>query len=80
MKGEQREKDPKQTQTQSNLLANSIMRCWACGIAPDKFTTGRSNGINQLQIISGHENMFSIILNLVRLIFLTACLKEKWVV
>lgn len=40
----------------------------------------RSKGINQPQIISGHENMFSIIINLERLIFLTACLKEKWVI
>lgn len=55
------------------------MRCWAHGITPDKFTTQRSKGIKQLHTISGHENMFSIILSLVRLIFLTACLKEKWV-
>lgn len=71
-------KDPKQTQIQAKLLKNSIMECWAHGITADKFTIQRSKGINQLQIISGHENMFSNTLNLARIIFLTACLKEKW--
>lgn len=70
------EKDPDR-RSDPNLLIKSIMRCGAHGIAPDKFITRRQKGINQLQIIARHENTFTVILNLVRLIFPTACLKGK---
>lgn len=71
------QKDPG-ARTDTILLTESLTRCWAHSITPDKFITRMYKGISQLRIIAGHENVFNGILNLARLIFLTARLKWKW--